>query len=348
MNILKRNIGETSDGRPVYIFELKNKNGTRAEVSNLGAIWISMFVKDREGKFADVLLGYDTVNDLIENHGSLGAIVGRNANRIKNAEFSLRGRKYKLSENDGKNNLHSGPDTLNKRLFDFREEDGGLCFSILSPDGDQGYPGELKINVRYMLSDEDEFIIDYRLTASDEDTIANFTCHPYFNLAGHDSGYALRQEVFIDADYITENDSTSVPTGKLLPVEGTAFDFRALKAIDRDIDRDEIQLTYGGGYDHNFCINKRESRSKCAAAYDRESGRYMEIFTDCPGIQFYTGNGLSDKIRAKNNAAYPRRGGYAFETQYYPNAINIPEFEQPVIKAGETKNSRTVYKFSVR
>lgn len=338
-------IGRTDDGKEVSRFTLTNKMGLRASVTDLGATWLGMEVPDREGEFKDVLLGYDTVAMIYENPGSLGAIIGRNANRIKDAEFELKGKRYKLCENNGKNNLHSGPDTLNKRMFKTEIRDDSIVFSLHSPKGDQGFPGELDIKVIYSLTDEGCFNIDYVLTAGKEDTIANFTCHPYFNLAGHDSGYALKQEVFIDADFITENDSSSVPTGRLIDVKGTAFDFRERKAIDRDIEEDHIQLKYGGGYDHNFCINKGGTEKPCAGAYDPESGRSMEIYTDCEGIQFYTGNGLSGKETGKGGARYQRRGGYAFETQFYPNAINIPTFRQPVLRAFETFESRTVYKF---
>lgn len=339
--------GKGLNGEDISIFKLTNKNGLSACVTDLGATWLSMQAPDREGNFSDVLLGYDTVPSVYENHGSLGAIIGRNANRIKNAEFKLNGVSYKLCANNGDNNLHSGPDTLNKRTYLSDIRDGKVVFSLESPKFDQGFPGELHIEIAYSLTDENEFRIEYFLRAGSEDTVANFTCHPYFNLAGHDAGYALKQEVFIDADFITENDSSSVPTGKLIPVEGTPFDFRERKVIDRDIDRSDTQLKYGGGYDHNFCINKRDGKHPCAGAYDPSSGRYMEIFTDCDGIQFYTGNGLSKDIKGKSGAIYDKRYGYAFETQFYPNAVNIPEFRQPFIKAGESFRSETTYKFSV-
>ena len=339
--------GKGPDGEEISIFKLTNKNGLSASVTDLGATWLSMEAPDRDGRISDVLLGYDTVPLVYENPGYLGAIVGRNANRIKDAKFKLNGKTYSLCENDGKNNLHSGPDTLNKRVYSYIIKDDKIIFSLESPKYDQGFPGELHIEVAYSLTDENEFKIEYVLEAGSEDTVANFTCHPYFNLAGHDSGYALKQEVFIDADFITENDSTSVPTGRLLSVDGTPFDFRERKVIEKDIDKDDTQLHYGGGYDHNFCINKREGKHPCAGAYDPISGRYMEIFTDCDGIQFYTGNGLSKDIIGKNGAVYDRRCGYAFETQFYPNAINIPEFRQPVLKAGKSFRSETSYKFSV-
>ena len=221
MSITKRSIGSTKGGQEVTFYEMKNKNGLTATVTDLGATWLGMEVPDREGKFKDVLLGYDTVAMIYENPGSLGAIIGRNANRIKDAEFELKGKRYKLCENNGKNNLHSGPDTLNKRMFKTEIRDDSIVFSLHSPEGDQGFPGELDIKVIYSLTDEGCFNIDYVLTAGKEDTIANFTCHPYFNLAGHDSGDVLDQELWIDAPSICEIDENCLTTGKILPVMNT-------------------------------------------------------------------------------------------------------------------------------
>ena len=343
----KKILGKDPRGREVSLYTITNKNGLRASVTDLGATWLSMEVPDREGCKRDVLLGYDTVPLIRENPGFLGAIVGRNANRIKNAEFELSGKKYRLAKNDGENNLHSGPDTLNKRIYDARSKEDGVVFSLESKKGDQGFPGELYIEISYSLTDDNALLIEYFLRAGDEDTVANFTSHPYFNLAGHDSGYTLGQEVFIKADRITENDETSVPTGRYIEVCGTAFDFRERKRIDRDIESDDPQLKAAGGYDHNFCLAARGKEEPCAGAYDPESGIYMEIFTDCEGLQFYTGNGLSGDVRGKGGALYQRRSGYAFEAQFYPNAINIEGFKKPVLKAGETMKSRTAYRFSV-
>ncbi|MDO4265223.1 MAG: aldose epimerase family protein [Eubacteriales bacterium] len=353
MAVTKEVLGTTPSGETVTLYKLRNKNGLTATVSDFGAVWTGLLAPDRNGNFADVVLGYDTAEGIFRNDGEMGAIVGRNANRIKNAEFTLNGKTYRLAKNNGENNLHSGPDKLSKRLYaaEARTVQGAdeLHLTLHSPDGDQGYPGSLEIGIIYTLTDENDFMIEYKLTAGMEDTLANFTCHPYFNLAGHDSGNALGQIVRIEADRFCEAAKDVCPTGRLLRVDNTPFDFRTPKALSRDINVDTAQLHYCGGYDHNFCLRKPEGKMELAAsAYDEASGRYMEIFTSLPGLQLYTGNFLNPEVEAKGGAHYHPRDGYAFEAQYYPNAINEPEWDQPVIRAGETKYMLTTYKFSVK
>ena len=243
---------------------------------------------------------------------------------------------------------------LQKRHFEAREGSISgadfVIFKMESPNGDQGYPGTLLIEIVYTFTDFNDLIIEYKLRAGSEDTIANFTCHPYFNLAGHDSGDMLDQELWIDAADICEIDDNCLTTGKLLPVKNTPFDFRSPKAIGRDIAVSSQQLkNAGGGYDHNFCLDHRLGRMKLAAsARDPKSGRYMEVYTGMPGIQLYTANSMDENVTAKGGAHYKKYGGFALETQFYPNAINNGDWEQPVIFADEIKYFLTTYKFGVK
>ena len=353
MAITKQVLGSTKKGETVTLYTMKNRKGAEASVTDLGATWTRMLVPDRDGNLADVLLGYDTVESIYENAGSMGAIVGRSANRIKDGVFTLNGVTYQLAKNNGENNLHSGPDLYSRRMYQAEcqsmEDADMVTFRLLSPDGDQGYPGALKIAVTYTLTGDNALIIEYKLTAVDKDTIVNFTCHPYFNLAGHDRGNALSQELWIDADYFCEAAPDTVPTGRLLKVDNTPFDFRSPKPIERDMGADIPQLRYTNGYDHNFCLNHQVGRMFLSAtAYDPKSGRFMELYTGKPGLQLYTGNFLNPEVAAKEGAHYHPGDGYALETQFFPNAINTPEWEQPILEAGKTSYSLTTYKFSVR
>ena len=354
MSVKKEFIGKTKNGIDVSFFRMTNKNGLVATVSDLGAAWIGLVAPDRDGVMKDVLLGYDDPETLYNNPGSLGSIVGRNANRIGGGRFKLGGKTYELAKNNGGNNLHSGPDVLQMRHFEAREGsiDGAdfVIFRLESPEGDQGYPGSLKIEVVYTFTDFNDLIIEYKLRAGDKDTLANFTCHPYFNLAGHDSGDVLDQELWIDAPSICEIDENCLTTGKILPVMNTPFDFRSPKPIGRDISKANKQLKNAGdGYDHNFCLEHRLGRMKlAAAARDPKSGRYMEVYTGMPGIQLYTANSMDENVTAKGGAHYKKYGGFALETQFYPNAINNGDWEQPVIFADEIKYFLTTYKFGVK
>ena len=346
----KEVFGTLCNGAQADKYILTNENGVSAAFTNLGAIWLEMRVPDKNGNIDDVLLGYDTVEKCTTMSGHLGEIVGRNANRIGGACFTLNGVTYALAINSGsKNNLHSGPDYYRDRLWDTEVEETGLgtriTFSLFSPDGDQNYPGNASIAVSYTLTPDSSVRIDYHMVC-DEDTIANFTNHAYFNLAGHSSGSALKQKVWIDADYFTIADAESIPTGELVCVKGTPMDFTELKEIGRDIDADYEPLKFGCGYDHNWALNhKKGELALSAKAVDEASGRVMEVYTDLPGIQFYTANFLSDVI-GKDGAVYAPRSGYCFETQYFPDAINKPQFDSPVLKAGDEYKTTTIYRFS--
>lgn len=347
----KEIFGTLANGAQADKYTLTNENGVSASFTNLGGIWLEMIVPDKNGKMDDVLLGFDSVEDCLTKGGHLGEIVGRNANRIGGAAFTLNGITYALVINSGsRNNLHSGPDYYRERLWDTEVEETGLgtriTFSLFSPDGDQNYPGNANIAVSYTLTPDNSLRLDYQMVC-DEDTIANFTNHAYFNLAGHAAGSVLEQKVWMDADTFTVPDAESIPTGELASVKGTPMDFTEMKAIGRDIEADYVPLRIGNGYDHNWALNHAKGELALSAkAVDEASGRVMEVYTDLPGVQFYTGNGLNGET-GKGGAVYAPRTGYCFETQYFPDAINKPQFDSPVLKAGEEYKTTTIYKFCV-
>lgn len=347
----KEVFGTLENGAQADKYTLTNDNGLTAVFTNLGGIWLSMIVPDKAGNMGDILLGRDTMDGCLTLSGHLGEIVGRNANRIGDATFTLNGITYALGINSaGRNNLHSGPDYYRNRLWDARveeiEEGTRLTFSLFSPDGDQGYPGNAEIAVSYTLTKDNGLRLDYRMKA-DADTVANFTNHAYFNLAGHDSGDVLQQKVWIDADYFTITDKDSIPTGELVPVKGTPMDFTQLKAIGQNIDSDYEPLIFAKGYDHNWVLKHPPGELALSLkAVDENSGRVMEVYTDLPGVQFYTGNMLDGM--GKNGVEYQARQGYCFETQYYPDAVNKPQFPSPFLKAGEEYRTTTIYKFIVQ
>lgn len=351
MAINVERFGETPEGLQADKYTLTNEHGVSASFTNLGGTWISMVVPDREGRMADVVLGYDCLEHYLENPPHFGAIIGRNANRIGGAAFSLNGETYMLEKNNGENNLHSGPEFYHGRIWEVELDESSLgsrvSFSLFSPDGDQGYPGNAQITVSYTLTQDDALIIDYHMI-SDADTIANFTNHSYFNLAGHNQGKILSQKVWINADYFTPADAGSIPLGTIEPVKGTPMDFTQMKEIGLEIDADYEPLILGKGYDHNWVI-KHEKPGEvelCAKAYDPVSGRGMEVYTDLPGMQFYTGNFLKAELPGKEGAVYDMRSAFCFETQYYPDAANKPSFPSPVLRAGEEYKTTTIYQFT--
>lgn len=342
--------GITKDGKEVKEYTIENANGMSFSAIELGAIIRRVFAKDKNGELADVVLGYDSVQDYEKDDTYLGAVVGRYANRIGNAAFMLDGVEYKLDGNDNGNHLHGGFNGYDKRVWaseSFEDEKGaGVKFMLLSEDGDQGYPGKLEITVKYTLTNSDELVIEYT-GMSDKNTICNLTNHSYFNLAGHNSGDTLKQLVWINSDYVTEADEASITTGKLIEVKGTPMDFTSETAIGDRIDADYYQTKFGLGYDHNWVIKDYEKGklNLTAALRDENSGRKMEVYTDLPGVQFYSGNFLKARINGKNGAQYTKRTGVCFETQYYPDSINKPDFPTPILKAGEEYKTTTIYKF---
>ncbi|MCF1617785.1 aldose epimerase family protein [Tetragenococcus koreensis] len=341
-----KQFGVTKEGHEALLFTFENKKKMKMTVSNFGAVLTNLWIPDKSGIMRDIVLGYDTVEGYESNGDThFGATIGRNANRIENARFELHDKEYKLAKNDGENNLHSGPMGYELRLWNVKainEENNSITFSIVSPDGDQSYPGELCLNVTYQLQ-ESAVVITYNAT-SNEDTIFNPTNHSYFNLNGHQSGDILKHKLQINAStYTPVKDEHSIPTGEILPVEGTPLDFRNKKRIDSDIQKDFSQLKFAQGYDHNFVIDKEADLA--AHLEGDQSGISMDISTNLPGVQFYTSNFL-ENIQGKDGAVYPSYSGVCLETQFFPNAINEPMFDSPILKKNEERTFNTIYQFS--
>ena len=335
----KRSFGTLSNGVKTSVYTISCGN-LSAQVADYGATLVRLWVPDKNGELADVILGYKDAKGYEKGTTFQGAIVGRSANRISGSAFVMNGTTHALTANEGQNNLHSGPDFYSKRMWTVEEvTEDSIRLYLYSPNGDQGYPGNAHIRVTYTM-EVDGLKITYD-ASSDMDTVFNLTNHSYFNLAGHDCPeQAMRQELILPARVYTVADAQSIPTGEMRSVEGTPMDFRAPKAIGRDIDMDYEALNLQGGYDHNFEVFS----DPCAILTDPKSGRTMAVSTDCPGIQFYAGNFIQ-KEKDKDGAVYTKRTGICLETQYYPNAINRPEWAQPVTLAGELYHSVTRYIF---
>lgn len=350
MNISKKPFGTTKEKEKATLYTMTNEHGMTVVVTDYGANIVSVIVPDKDGNKADVVLGYDKLSDYEINAPGFGSIIGRHANRIANAKVTIKDKVYELEKNDGVNNLHSGNKSYNKYFYEteiFEDEDEiSIEFSRLSPDMEQGFPGNLDYTVTYTLTNENELVIEY-YGVSDKDTVVNFTNHTYFNLEGHNSGNMEQQEVWIDSDRITAVGAGLIPNGEYLDVTNTPMDFRKRKKIAADINADYEPLTMAGGYDHNYVLNcTGDDIEKVAELFDSKSGRLMEVFTDLPGMQFYTGNFLGSE-KGKENAHYQRRDGVCFETQYYPNACNIPSFPSSIVKANQEFETVTIYKFSI-
>ena len=340
---MKKVFGSLADGQIASLYTLTNGKMT-AVFTDLGAALVKLFVPDRDGNLADVVLGFDEPQQYWNGGGFLGAIVGRNANRIGGAAFTLNGKRYQMEANDkGKNNLHSGTAFFKRRIWDVAEvTENAITFTLESPDGDQGFPGNAHIRVTYTLEQGTTLRITYH-GICDRDTVFNMTNHSYFNLAGHDKPEkAMDQILSMPARFFTPSDAESIPTGEKRSVEGTAMDFRTPKPIGRDINLDEEPLRLQGGYDHNFEV----FANPCAILSDPYSGRTMAVITDCPGMQLYSGNYLNGD-KGKDGVSYTRRGAVCLETQFYPNALNYPQWPQPVVKAGEKYHSETCYVFGI-
>jgi aldose 1-epimerase len=341
--------GKLPDGRVAYLFTLTNRNHIQAWVTNYGGRIVSLSVPDRNGKFADVVLGFDSLAEYLSNGGTyFGALIGRYANRIGGARFTLDGVEYKLEKNDGENTLHGGSQGFDKKLWTPRLlPDGGLELTYRSKDGEEGYPGNLTATVVYRLTDANEIRIDYR-AVTDKDTVVNLTNHSYFNLKGAGSGDILGHVLTLHAGRFTPVDSGLIPTGELRSVAGTPFDFRTPVAIGARIGQNDEQLKRGRGYDHNFVLDKQGSGPQLAARVEEpESGRVLEVFTTEPGIQFYTGNFLDGTVRGKGGKVYPQRGALCLETQHFPDSPNKPAFPSVVLHPGRQFAETTVFRFSV-
>ena len=334
--------GVLPNGQTASLYTIQSGKMT-AVFTDMGATLVKLFVPDRDGEVADVVLGFDDPKQYLESTTFFGAVVGRNANRLGGASFVLNGKRYEMDKNDnGQNNLHSGFDFYKDRIWDVvMAGENTISFALKSPHGDQGFPGNAKILVEYTLEKGNTLRIVYRAVC-DEDTVFNFTNHSYFNLAGHDKPEkAMDQILTMPARFFTPSDGMYIPTGEEREVAGTAMDFRIPKAIGRDVDKDEEAIRLQQGYDHNFEV----FTAPCAILSDPESGRTMSVSTDCPGMQLYSGNFLEGEI-GKDGVSYCRRGGICLETQYYPNALNYPQWRQPVTRAGEEYKSETSFVFS--
>lgn len=347
MNIKKMHFGITNVGDSVFAFRLKNSNNMEAVVTNYGATLISLSIPSNDKKL-DVVLGYDNLDNYISNPKFFGATIGPNCNRINNACFTLNDVEYNLEKNDNNNNLHSGGKGFHKVLWNYKinEYKNYVEFYYLNTDKSQGFPGNMKIKVKYTLNEDNELKIYYE-GISDKDTIINLTNHTYFNLSGHKSKDATNQNLWINSKYFTPvKDSNCIPTGEITPVKGTPMDFTILKKINSQINDDYEQLRFCGGYDHNFVIDKKEKGiEKIAKLYDENTNITMEVYSDREGVQFYAGNFISGGPIGKENTVYEDRCGICLETQYFPDSINNKNFKSPILRAGEKYESTAIYKF---
>jgi aldose 1-epimerase len=340
--------GTTPDGKAVERFTLTNANGIELKAISYGGIITSLRVPDRTGKMDDIVLGFDKLDGYLKEPPFFGAIIGRYGNRIAKGQFALDGKTYKLATNNGVNHLHGGVKGFDKVLWTVEPVGkNALAFSRVSADGEEGYPGNLRLRVTYTLTDRNELIVDYR-ASTDKATPVNLTQHSYFNLAGQASGDILGHQLTLHADRYTPVDDTLIPTGELAPVEGTPFDFRQSTAIGARINNDHPQLKAGKGYDHNWVLTRKGSGLQPAArVVEPTTGRTMEISTTEPGIQFYSGNFLDGTLTGKGGAVYKHRTGFCLETQHFPDSPNQPKFPTTTLRPGGEYRSQTVFTFGV-
>ena len=351
MSVVKNDFGKTKDGKTAGLYTITGKGGMEVSLTDFGATIVSVKVPDQNGALTDVVLGYDDVSGYEEGGCYFGAVIGRSGNRIANGTFTVDGKEYHLAINDNDNNLHSGPNGFDSRIWEtsFSPDGSSVTFCVKDADMEQGYPGNYKAAVTYSVDDDNTLKLAYS-SECDADTVSNLTNHVYFNLGGHGSGsiegHMMRMEV---EGYTPVKDHQAIPTGEVAPVTGTPLDFSSFKKIGDDIDADFDQLTFVGGYDHNFAIApEKHPLSRFATVCSPETGICMEAFTDLPGFQFYTGNFIPMGMKGKDGAVYNKRSGFCLESQYYPNSINQEGFASPLLKAGETAVTMTAYRFGVK
>jgi aldose 1-epimerase len=348
----KQSFGKTDDGKPVDLYSLTNANGLEVRAMNFGSEIVSIKVPDKTGHLDDVVLGYDNLEGYLKNPAYFGAVVGRYANRIAKGAFTLDKQTFTLAKNNGPNSLHGGLKGFNKQLWDgkeFNNDEGvGVEFSYLSKDGEEGYPGNLQVKVRYTLTDDNRLVVDYEAT-TDKATPLNLSQHSYFNLAGEGNGDILQHHLLLNADRFTPVDKDLIPTGELRPVQGTPMDFNKPTGIGARINENYEQLVLGRGYDHNWVINRKDNTlTRAALVHEPSSGRVLEVLTTEPGVQFYSGNFLDGTITGKHGHVYKQRYGFCLETQHFPDSPNHPEFPTTILRPGQTFRSQTVFKFSAQ
>jgi aldose 1-epimerase len=345
--VAREPFGKLPDGRAVERFTLTNAHGMEVKAITYGGIITSLRVPDRGGQMADVVLGFDSIDGYLKNDPFFGAIIGRYGNRIAKGQFTLDGHTATLAKNNGPNHLHGGTKGFDKLLWTAEPVAGknAVAFTLTSPDGDEGYPGTLKVRVTYTLTDANALVVDYEAT-TDKTTVVNLTQHSYFNLAGEGSGDILGHQLMINADRYTPVDAGLIPTGELAPVQGTPFDFRTPTAIGARINQDDPQLKNGKGYDHNWVLTRKGAGLSLAArAVEPKSGRTLEVTTTEPGVQFYAGNFLDGTIKGKGGHVYALRNGFCLETQHFPDSPNQPKFPSTMVKPGQKYTSQTVFTF---
>jgi len=340
------------DGKKVDLYTLRNRAGMVVKITNWGAKVQQILVPDRDGVLGDVALGYDTIDDLQAGLPSLGAFIGRYANRIGQARFTLNGQEYQLAPNDGPNSIHGGRKGSRFVVFEARQiDDATVQMSYVFKDGEENYPGTVPLRVIYSVTKANEFVVAYDATAVDKATVVNFTTHTYFNLAGQGKGDVLGHVLTVNADRFTPIDNTLIPTGEIRPVKGTPLDFTAPERLGARIDQDDEQLKLGGGYDHNYVLTKSASDLSFAArVHEPTSGRMMEVWSTEPGLQLFSGNSLQGKVPrdvGKGGAVYTFRSGLCLEPQHFPDSPNKPSFPSTVLNPGERYNGKTIYRFAV-
>ena len=335
------------NGKPVSLYVLTGASGMEACVTNYGGRLVSLMAHGRDGEMLDVVLGHDSIADYLKIDGNFGALIGRYGNRIKDGRFTLNGSAYTLPRNDAGNCLHGGPAGFHHAVWDATQpDDSTLVLNLASPDGDAGFPGNVDIRVTYTLRSDSALAIRYEAT-TDRPTVLNLTNHTYFNLSGHPENDILSELVYINADAYTPVDSGIMTTGQILPVEDTPLDFRSPKPVGRDIAAGHPQLINGRGYDHNFVLaTGGDINTIAATVHDPASGITMDVYTDQPGLQFYTGNFLDATVKGKKGIPYPRRAAICLETQHYPDSPNNPQWPSVTLNPGEKYATATIYKFS--
>ncbi len=334
--------------KQVGLYKLVNENGISVEIANYGARIVSINVPDKRGRFKDIVLGYDTLAEYVLDDKYFGAAVGRYANRIDTGKLPIDGKVYQLAQNNGQNHLHGGNKGFSHAVWDVISFDKQkLELKYISKDGEENYPGNLETTVVFKLTNKNELKIRYK-AITDKITVVNLTQHPYFNLSGEGNTSILNHKVMINANQFTPVAKDSIPTGEIRNVENTPMDFRDFKTIGKDIKANDTQLKYGSGYDHNWVLKTNDKELVLAAAvYEPISGRYMEVLTNQPGVQFYTGNFLEDTL-GKNNAIYNNRSAFCLETQHFPDSPNQSHFPSTILKPNEEYSYSCIYKFSVK